>query len=256
MQIMKHVTRLALSLIMSGFLCSGFFGTGTHLEAAPPPEERLIKSLVDIARPLSESRPRFGYRLRAGTTAWSPFNEPRVASSASDAERKTIPHELSIERLGEKLWNLHLQSSWKEVRIVRSAAETTIFLPRQRVALVGRGDPPPEADSLEPHGLMTRMLTPETSLFGVVALLNPAVLEAGTRELLLPNLKPLPATGSDTGEISTASNSAMPIQPEEHRWLLPGGHVLRLAATEPARLRLELASGSGELAGLKFIEIG
>lgn len=221
----------------------------------PTPEDLLIKSLVDLGRPLSESRSRFGYRLRAGTTAWAPFNEPRVTDPASGTDRKTIPHDLTIERLDENLWNLHLQSSWKEVKIVRSDLETTIFLPRQRVALAGRGASPPEADSLKPQGFLSRFISPETSLFGIIPLLNPAILETGTRDLLLPHLKPLPPLFGASASFPVSPGQPIPLQPDEFRWLIPGGHTLRLAATDPARLRLELASGSGELAGLKFIEV-
>ena len=230
-----------------------FVGYPALFAGAEAPEERLIRALVEIARPLSESRPRFGYRLRAGTAAWSPFNEPRIAQAASEADRKAIPHTLLVERFGEQDWSIHLQSTWKEVKILRTASATTIFLPRQRVALAGRGDPPPMADSLEPRGLMSRMLTPETMLFGVMALLEPAILESGTRNLVLPHLQAVPAlTARATGEAAGVGNP----QPEEFRWRIPGGHTLRLAATDPARLRLELASGSGDLAGLKYVELG
>ncbi len=228
------VTGRALFILLLAWLVP-LTGAIPAARAATPAEDRLVQVGRELLRPLLEEQPRFGLTLTAAAEeAAGPLDfRADPASGAGPAGARL--HRLTIQRLATDVWVLRLDSPWRDVFLARQPDQTTLLLPRAGVAFVGDGPLASDAPSLAAPGLLSRLVTPETSLSAFLAFLGPSLFETGLRRLVLPFLTPVPEDEANRPAWS---------------WHLAGGARLLVPREGRAWLALQLPHGSRGLAGL------
>ncbi len=196
----------------------------------------LLQRLKAIARPMFEEVPIFCYRIKATLQTPAELNEPRVEDSSPESRQAS----LTLFRNENSECGMILTSPWKNVAIHWTASKTALILPDAHVSFVGRGDLPPDCDSLSPAGFVARFITPATSLYSFLAMMNENSFDFAFRQLLLPRLTLLAAGHGGDGEITYQLSNGL--------------KVAFLKSATPA-ISIEADEGVRDIARLKYFEI-
>lgn len=196
----------------------------------------LLQRLKAIARPMFEEVPIFSYRIRATLLTPAEINEPRVENDAPESRQAS----LTLFRNENNECGLVLISPWKNVAFHWTASKTSIILPDAHISFVGRGELQSDCDSLRPAGFAARFITPETSLYSFLAMMNEQSFDFAFRQLMLPQLQLLPVGPENDGEIAYRLSN-----------------VLKLACDRGATQAISIEAGEGvrDIARLKYFEI-
>jgi hypothetical protein len=214
------------------------------------PEEQLVRAIMTLARPILTDEASFGFSVEAWIKP-RPVGM-RVDETPAGGGEPASEIRLDIARLGSETWGLALTSPWRNVLLRRDAADTWLGADKAGVVFHGQGalsaqvrpdagDHEHQGDHLAPTGLLGRLVTWDTSLAAVLALVGPGTLEQGVRGLLLPRLRleEQQAVGSLTELI----------------WSIRGGGTLALTLDPEPRVRFDVGSGTPVLKGVRGFEI-
>lgn len=202
-------------------------------------ENKLAERVGSLALPLIAGHPRFAFRIRVETEDLLPRPLPGGVPTASETKPTHSFDEILVGRSGPDSWFLEIRSAWKNVAFNRDASATRLLLPGENVEFFGEGNLASLSESLEPEGLLARVMTHETRLSAVLPFLVPGSSELAIRQFLIPNLGPM--TTGDPGSSRCA-------------WEIRPGVSLALDL-EAQGIRLEAASLTRDLKSLKAIEI-
>ncbi|OGK06964.1 MAG: hypothetical protein A2W80_19335 [Candidatus Riflebacteria bacterium GWC2_50_8] len=231
-----RVPVLAVFVLLAVLLMPPAGPAQSDLSAEDAAADILVQRLKELARPLFEDVPCFCYRVQAALQIPLEVSEPRVEGLASES----LPVCLTLFRQANQEWGLALTSPWRNFAINWTASRSAIILPAAHVSFVGSGELPENADSIAPEGFINRFITHETSLNSFMALMNSASFDYAVRNLLVPQLKLLPAR---------------PERPDEILYQLSAAMRLSFTATGTPRICIEAEEGLHDVNRLKYFEI-
>jgi hypothetical protein len=156
--------------------------------AAPPADRAaaLLQTLNQLTTPVMQDTPRFGLVVRADQTAPADITQPVAAAPAL--------LELRLDRTGPHEFALAVTSPWVNLTLARDEKRTVMALPDHGVAFVGEGTLAEAPDTLDPQGLLARLVTPETAAYPYVWLASTGQVPAVARQLGLLKFEALDGT--------------------------------------------------------------
>ncbi|MEW6711574.1 MAG: hypothetical protein AB1403_17255, partial [Candidatus Riflebacteria bacterium] len=187
-------------------------------------EDLFIKRFSLFLKPLFEEIPAFQISIKG-----------HFDVSEKNKEQKK-PEQLLIFRNRQE-WGICLESSWRNVAVIRTATATKIVLPDAGKVFIGFNSQSSN-DLLAPEGFARRFITPDTSLYGIFALMNSQSVETALKMFLAPKLKPLKSEEKNFFEFG-----------------LGNSFKLSLTQSGPVHLQLSTTEKHKEILAIKSFEI-
>ncbi len=175
------IRRAALSAL---FMSALIFGAASAADEGDPAEP-IWRMIELVSTPLLTQQLEFEFHL----TALPPQGDDPGAAAAGP------PLYVRIARHGLHDWSLQVQSPWATFELLRDEMTTWLILPEHKVAFRGRGELGDAKDTLAPQGLIRRLITADTSLFGYLTMLSSGQMRMVFGPLLEPFIEPIDADG-------------------------------------------------------------
>ncbi|MBF0543095.1 MAG: hypothetical protein HQM08_01615 [Candidatus Riflebacteria bacterium] len=234
-------------------------------------QENLLAGLREIFSPILVDKPQFRLHLRVDTQAFVSLAATKWSDSNSVAGSSNKRTEVILERLGTESWSIYMWGDWGKVYFVKLASETRLELFHHGIAFVGKSSDDPDENWLSAKGMLSRLITIDTSLYGFLAILSPSSFDWGIRTFLFPQLKieqtvipPDTTSGPITKKITVPDSKNIS---KDFKELLATesvkvetfqvGNNVKLSITTGANptLRIELASGSRGIEALRCFDL-